>query len=173
MLKRRAVVFRGCALAATVSLGACGFRPLLSRGDGERVRRQLASVRVAGPGGRLGQHLTIALEDNLDPTSSSEPVRYDLAIVLRNTNSALALQLDNTITRYNVTLTASFALKDREDQEALYRSKVRRVASYNVRRAPFATLTAKQDAERRAAKEIADDIRTLLALHFQRRTETA
>ncbi len=160
-------------MTALASLGACGFRPLLSQTGGERVRRQLAAVRVAGPGGRLGQHLTTALKDNLDPTSSSEPVRYDLAIKLRNTNSALALQLDNTITRYNVTLTASFALKDSEGKEILYRSKVRRVASYNVRRAPFATLTAKQDAERRAAKEIADDIRTLLALHFQRRTETA
>jgi LPS-assembly lipoprotein len=42
------------------------------------------------------------------------------------------------------------------------------VASYNLRRAPFATLTAQKDAERRAAEEIADDIRTLLALHFQR-----
>lgn len=173
MPKRRAVVFKGCVLAATTLIGACGFRPLLSQAEGENVRSQLAAVRVAGPGGRLGQHLTTALEDNLDPTSTGKPVRYDLAIRLRNTNSALALQLDNTITRYNVTLTARFVLKDSASQEVLYRSRVRRVASYNVRRAPFATLTAKQDAERRAAKEIADDIRTLLALHFQRRTETA
>ncbi len=173
MLKRRAVVFKACALAVTASLGACGFRPLLSQANGERVRRQLAAVQIAGPGGRLGQHLMTALEDNLNPTSTSEPLRYDLAIRLRNTNSALALQLDNTITRYNVTLTAGFALRDRENQKVLYGSEVRRVASYNVRRAPFATLTAKQDAERRAAKEIADDIRTLLALHFQRRTETS
>ncbi|MEM8952259.1 MAG: LPS assembly lipoprotein LptE [Pseudomonadota bacterium] len=172
-MKRRSVVFGACALVATASTSACGFRPLLSKEEGEGVRNQLAAVRVAGLGGRLGQHLVTALEDNLDPTSTNEPVRYDLAIGLRNTNSALALQLDNTITRYNVTLTARFALRDRDSQEVLYRSEVRRVASYNVRRAPFATLTAKQDAERRAAKEIADDIRTLLALHFQRRAETA
>ncbi len=172
MLKRRSIVFRGLVLAATASIGACGFRPLLSKAEGDSVRNQLAAVRIAGPGGRLGQHLTTALEDNLDPTSTNEPARYDLAIRLRNTNSALALQLDNTITRYNVTLTAGFALRDRESQAVLYRSQVRRVASYNVRRAPFATLTAKQDAERRAAKEIADDIRTLLALHFQRKAET-
>ncbi len=172
-MKRRAIVFRACALAAAASLGACGFRPLLFRADGERVRSQLAAVRITGPGGRLGQHLRTALEDNLDPTSTGEPARYDLAVKLKNTNSALALQLDNTITRYNVTLTARFALKDREEGAILYRSQVRRVASYNVRRAPFATLTAKQDAERRAAKEIADDIRTLLALHFQSRAKTA
>ena len=94
-------------------------------------------------------------------------------IKLTNTNSALAIQLDNTITRYNLALTAGFELRRRGDQELLYVSSVRRVASYNVRRAPFATLTAKTDAERRAAEEVADDIRTLLALHFQRKAKTA
>lgn len=172
-MKRRAIIFAGFAVVATSPLVACGFRPLLSQADGESVRNQLAAVRVTGLGGRLGQQLRVALEDNLDPTSSGEPVRYELAIRLRNTSSALAIQLDNTITRYNLALTAGFVLRERDDKEVLYRSSVRRVASYNLRRAPFATLTAKKDAERRAAQEVADDIRTLLALHFQRRTETA
>ncbi|MGI9417199.1 MAG: LPS assembly lipoprotein LptE [Geminicoccaceae bacterium] len=172
-MKRRAMIRAGLALASSAPLGACGFRPLLTSADDQSVRGQLAAVRVTGLGGRLGQQLRVALEDNLDPTASGEPVRYDLAIRLSNTNSALAIQLDNTITRYNLTLTAGFTLQDRDDREVLYRSSVRRVASYNVRRAPFATLTAKQDAERRAAEEIADDIRTLLALHFQRRADAA
>ncbi|MGI9499260.1 MAG: LPS assembly lipoprotein LptE [Geminicoccaceae bacterium] len=171
-MKRRTLIFAGFALAATAPLGACGFRPLLHQAQGESVRGHLAAVRVSGLGGRLGQHLGTALEDNLDPTSSGESARYDLAIRLRNKNSALAIQLDNTITRYNLTLTAGFVLTRMEDQKVLYRSSVRRVASYNLRRAPFATLTAQKDAERRAAKEIADDIRTLLALHFQRGIET-
>ena len=173
MLKRRVMMSTGIALAAATSLGACGFRPMLANADGESVRRQLAAVRISGLGDRLGQQLRTALEDNLDPTSNGEAALYDLEIRLTNTNSALAIQLDNTITRYNLALTAGFELRRREDRELLYYSSVRRVASYNVRRAPFATLTAKTDAERRAAKEIADDIRTLLALHFQREAKTA
>ena len=172
-MKRRTLVLSGFALATAAPVGACGFRPLLYRDDGDSVRSQLAAVRVTGLNNRLGQQLRVALEDNLDPTSSGEPVLYDLEIRLRNTNRALAIQLDNTITRYNLTLTASFELKDKKVRKVVYGSRVRRVASYNVRRAPFATLTAKNDAERRAAKEIADDIRTLLALHFQRQEDTA
>ena len=172
-MKRRVILLTGCALFASTALGACGFRPLLSQTEGDNVRTRLAAVRVTGLGGRLGQQLKIALEDNLDPTSSGGPARYDLDIRLQNTNSALAIQLDNTITRYNLALTAGFQLTSRDDHQVLYQSSVRRVASYNVRRAPFATLTAKQDAERRAAKEIADDIRTLLALHFQRQADDA
>jgi hypothetical protein len=45
---------------------------------------------------------------------------------------------------------------------------VRRVASYNVSREPYADLVAAQDAERRAAQEVATDIRTLLAVEFAR-----
>lgn len=177
MLQRRAFLFKSLALPASLgaaaSLSACGFRPLLQRVDGDNVRAKLAAVEVTGIGGRLGQQLRTALEDNLDPTSAGTPRRYELDIKLTNTNSALAIQLDNTITRTNLTLTAGFVLRDRENQEIVYRSTVQRVASFNVRRAPFATLTARQDAERRAAKEIADDIRTLLALHFQRQAKTA
>jgi LPS-assembly lipoprotein len=166
---RRVFVLGGLALTAAVALGACGFRPLLHRADGDNVRGELAAINVTGLGGRLGQHLAIALDENLNPTSRQVPSRYDLAVRLTNTNSALAIQLDNTITRYNLTLVAVFDLKDRSDDSVVYGSSVQRVASYNVRRAPFATLTAQKDAERRAAEEIADDIRTLLALHFQRR----
>ncbi len=172
-MRRRALVLNGLALSSVAVLGACGFRPLLVSADGENVRSQLAAVRIAGPGGRLGQQLRIALEDNLDPTSSRPASLYDLNIRLRNTNQALAIQLDNTTTRYNLTLSAGFDLVRRSDGELLYKSIVQRVASYNVRRAPFATLTARQDAERRAAQEIADDIRTQLALHFQREAEEA
>lgn len=170
-LKRRSLFLGGLALAASAPLGACGFRPLLVEVDGEGVRSQLAAIRISGPGSRLGQHLRVALEDYLDPISSDVPPLYDLNIRLRRTNKALAIQLDSTITRYNLTLGTVFDLVRRADGQLVYRSSVQRVASYNVRRAPFSTLTAREDAERRAAEEIAGDIRTLLALHFQRRSE--
>lgn len=161
------------ALAMASFLGGCGFRPLLYRENGETIGGELAAINVTGLSGRLGQHLKIALDDNLNPTSNDVPSRYELQIRLTNTNSALAIQLDNTITRYNLTLIAGFQLKDWFDDSVVYSSTVQRVASYNVRRAPFATLTAQKDAERRAAGEIADDIRTLLALHFQRKSSKA
>ena len=48
----------------------------------------------------------------------------------------------------------------------LYNSAIRRVVSYNVRTDPFSTLIAEQDAERRAAHELATQIRTMLSLYF-------
>ena len=82
--------------------------------------------------------------------------------------NALGIQLDSTITRYNLLLTAAFQLRDKDRNELVYASPVQRVASYNVSREPYADLIASQDAERRAAQEVATEIRTLLAVQFAR-----
>ncbi len=146
---------------------------LLASGDVDdpEVRDRLAAVEITGLNGRLGQLVRRALLEELNPTALQVPQQYLLAIRLRRSASALAIQLDNTITRYNLTLTARFELVDRETSAPLYQSMVRRIASYNVRRAPYATLTAEIDAERRAAKELSNNIRTLLAVYFAREAE--
>src|SRR3712207_9014944 len=59
--------------------------------------------------------------------------------------SALAVQLEGTPTRRDFILSAAFQLRRLEDNRPVYTSLVRRVASYDVRRAPFATLVAEQD----------------------------
>ena len=50
---------------------------------------------------------------------------------------------------------------------------MRRIASYNAIRAPYAELAAELDAERRAAREVGTDIRTQLAIYFARQEEAA
>lgn len=165
---RRLVVLGGLA-----ALAGCGFRPLLGQGDDPEVRRQLAAIEIAGLGGRLGQLVRVALRDELNPSALDVPTRYTLLVRLNRQSRALGIQLDNTITRYNLTLTAAFQLLAREQNEVLYSSTVRRIASYNVRRAPYATLVAELDAERRAAQELGNNIRTLLAVHFAREEAAA
>ena len=96
------------------------------------------------------------------------PSRYILDVDLRRSARALGIQLDNTITRFNLTLTANFQLLDSESGELLYQSRVQRIASYNVSSQPYATLAAEVDAERRIAREVGDNITTLLAVHFAR-----
>lgn len=167
MATRRALV-----LAAGAALGACGFRPLLKE-PGADVQADLAAIEVEGLTGRLGQLVRIALQDRLNPTAMRVPTRYRLLVDLRRDTDALGIQLDNTITRYNLEIAARFRLIRSEDNEVLYASTVRRIASYNVRRAPFATLISEQDAERRAAEEIGINIRTLIAAHLARRRDAA
>ena len=111
------------------------------------------------------------LLDELNPSGASVPNRYLLQINLQRRNAALGIQLDNTATRFNLTLTARFRLVDMATQKVLYSSTVRRVASYNAIQDPYAQLAAELAAEQNAAREVGNDIQTQLAIHFVRQAE--
>jgi LPS-assembly lipoprotein len=161
---------RGFLVGLPAAVGACGFRPLFGQADNPEVREALAAIEISGLDDRLGQLVHNALLTELNPASLSVPTRYQLLVHVRETTSALGIQIDSTITRYNLTLTARFRLLDLDNQQVLYQSTVRRIASYNVPRQPYAELTAERNAEQRAAKEVGTNIRTLLAVHFARQT---
>jgi len=167
MTRRRALL-----LALAAGLAGCGFRPMLRPGE-EGVGEELAAVEVPSLTGRVGYLVRDSLLDQLNPTGAPVPHRYQLQVALRRRNSPLAIQLDNTVTRYNLTLVARFSLLDSRSGQILYRATVRRIASYNAIRAPYAELAAELDAERRAAREVGTDIRTQLAIHFARAQEAA
>lgn len=161
---------RTLLLALGASLGACNFRPLyLAEGPADAaVQEELAAIEIRGLGGRLGYLVRTALLDELNPASAEVPPRYVLDVDLRARSQELGIQLDNTITRYNLLLTAAFRLQAKDRPDVLYASRVQRVASYNVSREPYADLSAAREAERRAAQEVARGIRTLLAVHLAR-----
>jgi LPS-assembly lipoprotein len=175
MSSRRAALL-GLLGTALPGLGGCGFRPLLAEANAQNVAvaHELAAIQVQGlQDSRLSQLVRNGLEDELNPTSISAPDRYQLKLRLWRRTQALGVQLNSTITRYNLTLIARFTLLDPGDGRLLYGSTVRRVASYNVSREPYADLVSEEDAERRAARELSVDIRNLLAVHFARGDEAA
>ncbi len=147
-------------------LPGCGLRPIYRRQDDGVVLPDLAAIDVTQLYGRRGQYLRGYLLDEFNPRGVQTPAEYQLDIVLRQESNTLAIQLDNTPTRANLALGAAFTLKRRSDGVTLYDSAVLRVVSYNIRADPFATLITEQDAERRAARELARQIRTVLSLYF-------
>lgn len=159
---------RAVLLCACLMLGACNLRPMLHATGDEGVRGELEAISITGLDGRLGQLVRNALLDDLNPTGVEVPSRYILEIDLERSAQALGIQLDNVITRFNLELTARFQLLDAASGDLLYQSYVQRIASYNVNLAPYATLAAEVDAERRIAREVGDNIGTLLAVHFAR-----
>jgi len=169
MLPRRTLL-----LALAAALGGCGFRPMyggVGGADDPDIRERLAAIEVRGLDGRLGQILRNELLDQLNPVGAQVSARYLLPVQLRRFAAALGIQLDNTVTRYNLILVARFQLRERGTQRVVYQSIARREASYNVSQQPFADLTAEQNAERRAAREVSNDIRTQLAVHFAREAD--
>ncbi|HZA66407.1 MAG TPA: LPS assembly lipoprotein LptE [Geminicoccaceae bacterium] len=165
MRRRRALL-----LGLAAGLGACNFRPMLlaKAGDDATVRAELAAIEVRVRGGRLDYLVRNALFDELNPTSANVPERYTLIVQVRSRARALGIQLDNTITRFNLTVTAPFELREKGENLVLVDSSVEGVSSYNVSREPYADLIASQTAERRAAELVARQIGTLLGAYFAR-----
>lgn len=157
---------RRLLLAWLLGLGGCGLQPIYGRDEAQKVLPVLASIDVTQLYGRRGQYLRGYLLDELNPTGTQRPLDYQLDLVLSEESNALAIQLDNTPTRVNLALGAVFTLRRRSDGAVVFDSAVRRIVSYNVRSDPYTTLITEQDAEQRAAREVARQIRTQLSLYF-------
>jgi LPS-assembly lipoprotein len=87
---------------------------------------------------------------------------------LRESNQGVALRNDSAITRYNDTLAASFVLTDMNGAK-ITEGTQSGLTAYNVTSSPYATLAAQQDADKRAAQDIAERIRLDLAAFFRQR----
>jgi LPS-assembly lipoprotein len=156
---------RALLLLGLLPLAGCGFRPLY--GDA-RLEPQLASVFVEPVAERDGYELRNTLINLLGSNGREGGKTYRLKIVLTETNQGVVLQNDATITRYNDTLTANYSLRDAKGAEVAHGAQTS-LSSYNVVTSPYATLSAQQDADKRAAQDIAERIRIDLGAYFRRR----
>ena len=146
-------------------LAGCGFHPLY--GDA-KLQPQLASIYVEPVAERDGYELRNTLINLLASNGQSGGKTYRLKLTLNETNQGVALQNDATITRYNDTLTVGYVLTDDAGKEVT-RGTQSSLASYNTVNSPYATLAGQQDADKRAAQEIAERIRLDLGVFFRRR----
>lgn len=148
------------------SVGGCTLRPLYGGPAGEETARDLAAITVDVPKSRLGAVLRDALIRELGASGLAAEARYALRLQLERQRNALLVQLDDSITRYELILTARYDLVDLTEDRVLLRTASQRVASFNVVRQPYADFAAERDAEERAAIELARAVRNRLALFF-------
>ncbi|MGD9537822.1 MAG: LPS assembly lipoprotein LptE [Alphaproteobacteria bacterium] len=155
---------------ALLALAACGFEPVYGRGSTVR-HAELAAIDVAPIDSLAG----LALRNQLIPTLGSNrgESRYQLNIALEEQQGEFAIQSNAEVTRYKLALSASFTLTDLATGETVYSGATRSVGSYNVVQSEFATVASENDARKRAAQDLADNIRELLIVHFSRETPTA
>lgn len=161
---------RLAALVLLLALAACGFRPLYGDPDrgGAGTAPQLGEILVNPIPDRLGQILRNDLVDRLTPSGSPDRPRYRLSVVIATSKEGLAITKDESITRFNLRISATYVLYDAASNAEITRGISRTIAAYNVVQSQFATLAAEKDAESRAARELSEDIRTRLAVFFTR-----
>ncbi|MET0274677.1 MAG: LPS assembly lipoprotein LptE [Phenylobacterium sp.] len=150
--------FLALAVAA-VALAGCGFTPLY--GD-PGVVSSLASIDVVAPDGRTGylirQHLDDAFAKN-----HAAPATYRMQLLLAEARYPRGVRIDNVATRYEYVLTADYALAALPSGAVAKRGRVRVELTYDSADQPYASISAQQDAQDRAAEEAARRIQLELA----------
>ncbi len=156
------------ALGLAFAVAACGFRPLYGPAETaeEGAIDRLAATRIGPLEGRVGQQLHNLLRDRLNPSGQPTEPAYVLEVALRVSTSELGIRKDETATRANLTMRASFKLHAYDTGSILLRGKSISVNSYNILDAFYATTVSEDDALGRGLRELADDIRLRLAVYF-------
>ena len=156
----------------TVGLtGGCGFSPIYDRGSeglSVNVAAQLASVNVLHIPDRVGRKLRLKLQQDLAVAGSSVDKKYALAVELSASRTSLLIQSDDTITRFNLRVEATFIVVDVTADKNVFRGQALSIGSYNVVESKFATVAAERDSEDRAAGELAAEIHSLVVAFFSR-----
>lgn len=171
MTTTRSSRFARCGLLglALLAVASCGFRPLYGADlAGAAITAELGTVRIGELDDRLGQIVRNELLDLVTPLGQPLDARYVLQINLFEEKEGLAIERDATVTRFNLTLTASYDLLDARTRRRLNSGSVRATAAYNVLRAEFANVIAERDAEARTARVVAEEIKTRLSIYFAR-----
>jgi LPS-assembly lipoprotein len=164
------------AIAGCLLLGGCGFHPLYAVPEMPKgaMQQHLRSIYVEPVQEKLGYELRNQLIDLLDGQGEAAGARYHLRIVLTTRSEAIGVQsqtapggvTQTAITRYNDTLTVEYELVDPANNAVVTKGVETGLTSYNVLSSPYATLAVQQDADRRAAQDIADRVRIDLAVWF-------
>ena len=165
------------AIAVARLLGGCGFHPRYG-GMNSGMRETLSSIYVEPMPERMGYELRNTMIDLLDGPGTASGASYRLKLALSQTTQGIALQNDATITRYNDRLTVTYELSDMSGR-VLTKGSETGLSAYNVLptgptialspQANYGTLAAQQDADKRAAQDIAQRIRFDLNVYFVKR----
>ncbi len=157
-------------LAAALMLSGCGFRPLYGTAsipEGAEAAFgaiQIAAVAPTNDSDRIGYLVSDALDRALHTPGHNETARYELKVALADERRGLSIQDDSSTTRYNYRLTADWTLVPVGSNAALASGRAETTASYNVVDSQYATQIARKDAEDRAAREIAEQIKLRVAV---------
>jgi LPS-assembly lipoprotein len=148
-------------------LAGCGFRPLYgTHASDPYVGPELGSIYIAPLPDRDGQLVRNALLDAIDTKGEPSHPRYRLEITLTINEAQVALSKDETATRAQVSYAVAFTLF--EGAVRLTKGSFSRVFAYDYLNQQYSNISAREDIRRRAAQEIATEIRNRMATYFIR-----
>ena len=143
-------MIRALAFALTLSLAACGLKPMYAGGSSGVVASSLHAIQVAPIPERAGWLMRNALVDRLggEPGTAS----YRLEVELDDDLTAFGIRGDAAVTRERRTLRARYRLVDLGTGQVVLDATAGSDAGIDVVSSEYATVAAEQSAQERLAQ---------------------
>jgi LPS-assembly lipoprotein len=158
------------ALAIAGVVAGCQVRPLYAvraDGAGGDVVPQMRRIAVETQRDRVAQEIMNQLIFSLRGGAALVDPAYTLRLIVATRKSELAIQVREEVPTANlITVTTTYSLTENATGRVLASETIYTTASYDFSSQRFANLRAERDAENRAARAAADDIRMRIAAMF-------
>ncbi len=116
---------------------------------------------------RLSQQLRNQLVQRLNPDGTPASPRYRLDCELTVQRERTGIQITEEATRARLTVSVNFRLYSAAGNSAVFSGSEQSVNSYNIADSQFASISAENDAARRAVREISESVKLRLGIYFQ------
>lgn len=169
MTRRRALGLAAAAFFATPLIGACQFQPLYGTAtSGGALQDVMKSVEVPQIPGRVGQRVRNELIFGTTGGGYPAEPQYRLSIVIRESVSAILVEQTGDAQGQQYHLEANFQLVRLTDNSVVLQGHSKSRTAFDKFEQIYANVRAQIDAENRAARVVADDIKTRLAAFLSR-----
>ena len=171
-MSRRSLVRGLCVLvAAAPALTACGadgFKPLYgATASGVGVEQRLAKVDFSPIPGRVGQRIRNELVFQTSGGTGEMP-SLRLEVVIKETLTSTLVRIDGESLSQIYAIEASFRLINVNSKAVVFQGVSNARAGFERFQSIYSNVRAREDAENRAAKVIAEDIKIRLATYLSR-----
>ncbi len=165
-----AVLALGAALAGC---GNGGFQPVygVNAATGERNSTKLRSVDFAPIPGRVGQRIRNELIFDRNSTGDAGPTTSRLDVTVSESVLTTLVNTRGDSSGQVYQLEARYKLIDMATKKTLFEGRSLGRAAFERFETGYANIRAREDAENRVARSVADDIRLRLAAYFTSSTQ--
>lgn len=180
--RSRTLAVLACAMISGLMLSACsdgtGFRPMNASAGfgGTGALEKLAAVDVAPIPGRVGQRIRNELVFQSTGGGLPAEPQFRLEIAIRESVTSTLVNADGNAAGQIYNLDAAYRLVRISDKSVVAEGTSYGRAGFergvpsevNTSRSVFANVRAREDAENRAAKTVAEELKTRLLAHLSK-----
>ncbi len=163
---RHAATTLALSILLATGLGACGFSPMYADRNGAP-----ATTAVAFDVTPATDRATQVLRNELLRGTAPEEARrapWLLDVTVSEEDSDILSSRERGTLQKRYRMSATFELRDKTTRKPVLRGKSFADAYYTITRQHFADINARMQAQRAAARQLADDLRTRIAAHLAR-----